>query len=119
MFKGSLIALATPFDADNRIDYKALEKLIEFHVSEGSNGLVIAGDAIITWFDNSVVLVDEEIAEGNACFSSQQFQVLFLNRRTCGKDKAAFSCVSVIECPILSQNGTPFLSEALHHQMRT
>ena len=43
MFKGSLIALATPFDADNRIDYQALEKLIEFHVGEGSNGLVIAG----------------------------------------------------------------------------
>ena len=43
MFKGSLIALATPFDADNRIDYEALERLIEFHVSEGSNGLVIAG----------------------------------------------------------------------------
>ena len=43
MFTGSLIALATPFDADNRIDYQALEKLIEFHVSEGSNGLVIAG----------------------------------------------------------------------------
>ena len=43
MFKGSLIALATPFDADNRIDYRALERLIEFHVGEGSNGLVIAG----------------------------------------------------------------------------
>jgi 4-hydroxy-tetrahydrodipicolinate synthase len=43
VFKGSLIALATPFDADNRIDYRALEKLIEFHISEGSNGLVIAG----------------------------------------------------------------------------
>jgi 4-hydroxy-tetrahydrodipicolinate synthase len=43
VFKGSLIALATPFDADNGIDYQALEKLIEFHVSEGSNGLVIAG----------------------------------------------------------------------------
>ncbi len=43
MFKGSLIALATPFDADNRIDYEGLERLIEFHVSEGSDGLVIAG----------------------------------------------------------------------------
>ena len=43
MFKGSLIALATPFDADNQVDYAALERLIEFHVSEGSNGLVIAG----------------------------------------------------------------------------
>ena len=43
MFKGSLIALATPFDADNHIDYQALERLIEFHISEGSSGLVIAG----------------------------------------------------------------------------
>ena len=43
MFKGSLIALATPFDDDNRVDYEALERLIEFHVSEGSSGLVIAG----------------------------------------------------------------------------
>ena len=43
MFKGSLIALATPFDADNRVDYEGLERLIEFHVSEGSDGLVIAG----------------------------------------------------------------------------
>ena len=43
MFKGSLIALATPFDVDNRVDYAALERLVEFHVSEGSDGLVIAG----------------------------------------------------------------------------
>lgn len=43
MFKGSLIALATPFDADNRVDYAALERLIEFHIRDGSDGLVIAG----------------------------------------------------------------------------
>ena len=43
MFKGSLIALATPFDADNGVDYEALKRLIDFHVSEGSDGLVIAG----------------------------------------------------------------------------
>lgn len=43
MYKGSLIALATPFDADDRVDYEALEGLIEFHIKEGSNGLVIAG----------------------------------------------------------------------------
>jgi 4-hydroxy-tetrahydrodipicolinate synthase len=43
VFNGSLIALATPFDADNRVDYTALERLIEFHVREGSDGLVIAG----------------------------------------------------------------------------
>lgn len=43
MFEGSLIALATPFDADNGVDYEALKRLIDFHVSEGSDGLVIAG----------------------------------------------------------------------------
>lgn len=43
MLRGSLVALATPFDRNNRVDYAALKRLVEFHVSEGSDGLVIAG----------------------------------------------------------------------------
>lgn len=43
MLQGSLVALATPFDRDNRVDYAALGRLIEFHVEQGSDGLVIAG----------------------------------------------------------------------------
>lgn len=43
MFAGSLVALVTPFDASDRIDYAAVERLVEFHVAEGSDGLVIAG----------------------------------------------------------------------------
>jgi 4-hydroxy-tetrahydrodipicolinate synthase len=43
VFTGSLVALVTPFDEHNRVDDAALERLIEFHVREGSNGLVIAG----------------------------------------------------------------------------
>ncbi|MEQ9562711.1 MAG: 4-hydroxy-tetrahydrodipicolinate synthase, partial [Woeseiaceae bacterium] len=43
MFEGSLVALVTPFDADDRVDYEALEKLVEFHVRSGTDGLVIAG----------------------------------------------------------------------------
>ena len=43
MFKGSLVALVTPFDQNNRVDYAALKGLIDFHVGEGTNGLVIAG----------------------------------------------------------------------------
>lgn len=43
MFKGSLVALVTPFDAGNRVDYAALKRLIEFHIEQGSDGLVIAG----------------------------------------------------------------------------
>ena len=43
MFHGSLIALVTPFDGNNRVDYSSLKRLIDFHVEQGSNGLVIAG----------------------------------------------------------------------------
>ncbi len=43
MFAGSLVALVTPFDEHNRIDYAVLERLIEFHVAQGSDGLVVAG----------------------------------------------------------------------------
>ncbi len=43
MFKGSLVALVTPFGSDNRVDYASLKGLIEFHVAQGSNGLVVAG----------------------------------------------------------------------------
>jgi 4-hydroxy-tetrahydrodipicolinate synthase len=43
VFKGSLVALVTPFDRQGRIDYDALKALIEFHVAEGTDGLVIAG----------------------------------------------------------------------------
>ncbi|MDX1509681.1 MAG: 4-hydroxy-tetrahydrodipicolinate synthase, partial [Woeseiaceae bacterium] len=43
MFRGSLVALVTPFDADNRVDFAALKRLIDFHAAQGSDGLVIAG----------------------------------------------------------------------------
>ena len=43
MFSGSLVALVTPFDGNNRVDYTSLKRLIDFHVDQGSNGLVIAG----------------------------------------------------------------------------
>jgi len=43
VFHGSIVALVTPFDKHDRIDYDALRRLIEFHIGEGTNGLVIAG----------------------------------------------------------------------------
>jgi 4-hydroxy-tetrahydrodipicolinate synthase len=43
LFYGSLVALVTPFDGNNRVDYASLKRLIDFHVEQGSNGLVIAG----------------------------------------------------------------------------
>jgi 4-hydroxy-tetrahydrodipicolinate synthase len=43
VFKGSLVALVTPFDTNNRVDYASLKRLIDFHVEQGTDGLVIAG----------------------------------------------------------------------------
>ncbi len=42
MFKGSYVALATPFK-DGRLDEKAFRKLIEFHIDNGTDGLVPCG----------------------------------------------------------------------------
>ena len=43
MLKGSFVALVTPMSADGRLDYECLERLIDWHVEQGSDGLVIAG----------------------------------------------------------------------------
>ena len=42
MFKGSLPALVTPF-ADGQVDLETLKKLVEWHIAEGSDGLVPVG----------------------------------------------------------------------------
>lgn len=42
MFKGSLPALVTPF-ANGQVDVDALKKLVNWHVEQGSNGLVPVG----------------------------------------------------------------------------
>ena len=42
MFRGSIPALVTPF-RDGKVDEKALVELVEWHVAEGSHGLVPVG----------------------------------------------------------------------------
>jgi len=42
MFKGSLVALVTPF-RDGAVDEAALEALVEWHIAEGTHGLVPVG----------------------------------------------------------------------------
>lgn len=43
MFKGSLVAIVTPMRSNREVDFDALERLIEFHVEAGTDGLVVAG----------------------------------------------------------------------------
>ena len=43
MFKGSIVALVTPMLGNGDIDFAQLEALIDFHVREGTQAVVIAG----------------------------------------------------------------------------
>ncbi|WP_330925550.1 4-hydroxy-tetrahydrodipicolinate synthase [Candidatus Sororendozoicomonas aggregata] len=43
MITGSLVALATPMLEDGELDWGCLKNLIEYHIEQGTNGLVVAG----------------------------------------------------------------------------
>ena len=43
MYDGSLVALVTPMGDNGDLDFAALERLIDWHVGQGTAGLVIAG----------------------------------------------------------------------------
>jgi 4-hydroxy-tetrahydrodipicolinate synthase len=55
MFTGSLVAIVTPMQEDGSLDYPALAKLIDFHVAEKTDGIVIVG----TTGESPTVNVDE------------------------------------------------------------
>ncbi|WP_353194418.1 4-hydroxy-tetrahydrodipicolinate synthase, partial [Pusillimonas noertemannii] len=43
IFQGSLVALVTPMHPDGSLDFDAYRKLIDWHVKEGTDGLVVVG----------------------------------------------------------------------------
>ncbi|AIL32939.1 4-hydroxy-tetrahydrodipicolinate synthase [Basilea psittacipulmonis] len=43
VIKGSIPALVTPMDNAGNIDYEAYKKLIDWHIEQGSDGLVVVG----------------------------------------------------------------------------
>ena len=42
MFKGSLVALVTPFK-NGQIDFQKMKELVEFHIKNGTSGIVPCG----------------------------------------------------------------------------
>ncbi len=57
MLTGSLVALVTPMDADGQINYSALRQLVDWHIEQGTDGLVAVG----TTGESPTVSVDEHI----------------------------------------------------------
>jgi len=43
MFGGSMVAMVTPMKRDGRLDYEALERLVSFHVDNGTDAIVAVG----------------------------------------------------------------------------
>ena len=43
MIQGSLVAIVTPMHADGSLDLPSLRKLIDWHIAEGTDGIVIVG----------------------------------------------------------------------------
>lgn len=42
-FGGSMVAIVTPMHADGSVDWQALERLINWHIDQGTNGIVSVG----------------------------------------------------------------------------
>ena len=58
MFNGSFVALVTPMDEQGRLDLDALQKLVSFHLDNGTDGLVVCGTT-----GESTALTTDEFSE--------------------------------------------------------
>ncbi len=57
MFSGSIVAIVTPMRADGAVDFTALERLVEFHIDNRTDGIVAVG----TTGESATLTVDEHI----------------------------------------------------------
>jgi 4-hydroxy-tetrahydrodipicolinate synthase len=58
MFSGSMVAIVTPLNADGALDWAAWDRLLDFHLREGTDGIVVGGTT-----GESPVLSESEIEE--------------------------------------------------------
>lgn len=58
MFSGSLVAIVTPMRADGTVDFAAWARLLEFHLADGSSGVVVGGTT-----GESATLTEAELRE--------------------------------------------------------
>ena len=60
--KGTGVALITPFDDDNQIDFPSLERLVHYQVDNGVDYLVVLGTT-----GETATLTTQEKAEVRSC----------------------------------------------------
>lgn len=57
MIAGSMVALVTPMDAQGRLDWDSLSRLVDFHLQEGTDAIVAVG----TTGESATLDVDEHV----------------------------------------------------------
>lgn len=68
MLQGSLVAIVTPMFEDGRLDIPSLNALIDFHVHQGSDGIVIVGttgESPTVDFDEHCLLIKTAVSQVN------------------------------------------------------
>ena len=58
MIRGSIVAIVTPMAEDGSVDFPALERLVEWHITEGTDGIVAVG----TTGESATLDVEEHVA---------------------------------------------------------
>jgi 4-hydroxy-tetrahydrodipicolinate synthase len=57
MIQGSMVALVTPMNADNSLDWESLHNLVDWHLEQGTHGIVAVG----TTGESATLNVDEHL----------------------------------------------------------
>lgn len=68
MLQGSLVAIVTPMFEDGRLDISSLRALIDFHLAEGTDGIVIVGttgESPTVDFDEHCLLIETAVSQVN------------------------------------------------------
>lgn len=68
MLKGSIVALVTPFNEDGSVNFDELGRLLEYHIENGSGGIVIlgtTGEASTLSFDEEAEIVKYSVKKVN------------------------------------------------------
>jgi len=104
MLKGSLVAIVTPMQPGGGLDLEALRRLIDFHVANGTAGIVVVG----TTGESPTVDVDEHcrLIKAAIDFSAGRIPVIAgtggnstseaIALTRFAKDAGAYACLSVV-----------------------
>lgn len=68
MFQGSMVAMVTPMGDDGAVDYDALERLVDFHVDNGTDAIVsvgTTGESATLEFDEHCDVMERTIRHAN------------------------------------------------------